>query len=158
MVKKGPKKKVKAKAEVDDDKGKASPTKKKKKAGSDEEGDEECEAACVRAKETEEGRGLGRRDGGRLGTREARAEAQAETKASHESAEGRGGRARKEEAEENGRLMSVLLLYILFPADELSLFQSMFHLALYPVAGLFALLQISFQPIQHHHTVCLTSD
>jgi len=57
MVKKGPKKEVKAKAKDGDDKGKASPTKKgKRPLPPAEKTAREGETACVCAKETKEGR------------------------------------------------------------------------------------------------------
>jgi len=46
--------------------------------------------------------------------------------------------------------------YILFPADELSLFQFTLHLV-YSIAGLFTLLRMSFLLMRYHQTVCLAS-
>ena len=90
MAKKGPKKKVKAKgrtaatrAIVYEEKERGQ---RQRPRGRRRRREEESDTACVRAKETKEGRQLRLRDGGQIGAREARADA--ETKSDHQSAEG----------------------------------------------------------------------
>ena len=155
MVKKGPKKEVKAKAKDGEDKGKASSTKKRKKAAAAGEEDGEKKAKQPASVPKKPKKGGDSDDAMEVDSEPEKpmpkpkpkskvGKRRRETRTSQQ-----GISRRKREIDECATIYSSLLM-------ELSLFQFTFHLV-YSVAGLFTLLRMSFLLIQYHQTVRLAS-